>query len=284
MSVHNNKSKSYSKSEMSKSKKRKYRKKIFRLKILFVIIITAISAVLFALSPLFDIKEIQVYGNKRCSTDNIKDTTGIIIGSNGFKTFAGSVKGMLLLRYDRAEERLLKSYPYLKSAIVRFKLPNKIVIKVEEREPIAFVESFGKNMLIDEDGYILETMDKEKPLAFPNVTGLKIQNYIPGQELKTSNAEKFETLNKVIESFKEYDQKNSTSLYERISLIDLNDLNAVKVVIDKKLTVNFGDLREFDYRIKYLGYLLDRNLKDARGYLDFSSGKNPNFKPASDGQ
>lgn len=135
--------------EEKKRKKRK-RKVKFILKIVLLLGII-VGAIIFAMvSPIFNIKEIQVTNNNQISAETIISLSKLKTGENIFKF--NSIKTI----------EKIKENPYVEDAIIQRSIPNKIQIIVEERSHDYSVDFLGKYAYINKKGYILEIADDKK--------------------------------------------------------------------------------------------------------------------------
>lgn len=112
--------------------------------ILFIILV--ISAMF---SPLFNIKQIQVEGNKRITANEIISLSQIQTDQNIFK----------ISNYKTKKQ--IKENAYINKVTITRKLPSTLILKVEEREPAYLLEYAGSYLYVDKQGYFLQ-MSQEK--------------------------------------------------------------------------------------------------------------------------
>lgn len=110
-------------------------------------------------SRYFMISEVEIRGAERISREEIEETLGLIE--------AGS-----LLTYDvKGAAEALLTLPYAARAEVERKLPNKLIVTLTERKPIAIL-ALSSLYLVDEEGAIFKRLGEEDPDDLPVVTGL----------------------------------------------------------------------------------------------------------------
>ncbi len=97
---------------------------------------------LFLHSPYFSIKEFEVSGNQRVETEEVLARCALTHPN----IFAFDV--------DKAQ-KLVESHPWIKSASLKRKLPDKILVSVTERVPVAFAPMGDVMWLLDEEGRVL---------------------------------------------------------------------------------------------------------------------------------
>ena len=135
------------------------RKKIIRRKILdflkLVLIIIFFALSVWALnyfynSDYFKIKNIDIQGNKHYKDEEIKTLVEDLTGSNIFE-----------VNKKKIEDELTKKLSWIKETELSKVFPDKIVIKITEREPCLKIVYLGSHFLIDDEGVVLDKIDKE---------------------------------------------------------------------------------------------------------------------------
>ncbi|MCX8130345.1 MAG: FtsQ-type POTRA domain-containing protein [Clostridia bacterium] len=267
--------------EHKKNKKRKknFKRLFFWIKFILITALLVTTIVLLALSPLFNITRVEVKGSQRYEQGDIISTSGVIIGNNGFKTIGSNIKNFFTFRYGNAEEEILKTYPYIKSVIVRFIVPGKVRISITERKPEAVVESVTSNLIIDNEAYVLETIGKKVIKGMPLIKGLKFSSFEIGKSLNIADSGAYKDAFRLINQVKELDNKGGEKLYNHIYSIDVADRQKIRASIDSRITVNFGNLNFLEYRLDFCKHILFTKLgKEDKGYLDMTTEK-PSFTP-----
>ena len=127
----------------------------------------------------------------------------------------------------------------------------------------------------------------------PLVKGLVFARYELGQPLAIQENNNFSIVLDFLRAVKNFDNRidksnnndnnyysgNNLKIYDLINVIDVANKKNVKVLIDSRLTVNFGSLEEIDYRLEFLKILLNGDLKYGKGILNFTMGDKPVFTP-----
>lgn len=277
-----------------KNARKKRRIKFFRN--LFVLILFVVAAIALAMSPLFSISGIEVYGSKHYTDDELIDASGLIIGSNWFRTKVNNIKDnnlkdFFIIRSTVAQENILKRCPFVKSAVVKLKTPRIVGITVTEREPAALVPYKGTNLVIDSEGWVLDAHNNAEDYSLPEIKGLNISKYEMGQALIAENASWLESYNKVMNIIKrtennsddngEEETENENRLSKDIKYVDFSKEGNIYINLDSRITVNLGDINDLnDYKVVFLREIYFQHLAESdRGYLDFSSGDRPSFIP-----
>ncbi len=261
--------------------KEKIEKNKYKLKYLLVFVLLIAIIILLGISPLFNISRINVFGVKYYNDEDIIKASEIVEGVNGFKNIGGDLKNFFFLRYGQAEADILNKYPYIKDAVVKYNLPNKVTIHIKEREPYVLIPYIGAYLVVDRDGYVLETINDKEKYSIPFIKGLKFTNYEIGQVLEIENIKHFEKLLILIDALTEEEKNDNFKLMNCIDTIDIGDINNIYMFIDSRLVVNIGDLHKLNYRIRALKQIFFKNIgRDEKGMLDFTAGDYPVFIPA----
>jgi cell division protein FtsQ len=108
-------------------------------------------------SPLFDLRTLQVSGNRHLSVDAVR-------------TAAGLTEGTSVLWLSPADvERRLELDPWILRADVERTLPGTLSVSVVERTPVAVVSAGGR-MLVAADGTVLGKADPDVTLPLVKVS------------------------------------------------------------------------------------------------------------------
>ncbi len=155
-----------------KKKKISFKERLFLLFFCFLISSFGIFYLLF-FYHLFQIKEIEVksFFEKK---QNVKKEEILNLAKKKIKKnfLCFSSQSIFLANLREMEKSLLENFPQLKEVKIKRKLPNKILIEVKERKPIA-IFCFKKNQncaLIDKEGKVIRILSfKEDLWKLPKV-------------------------------------------------------------------------------------------------------------------
>ena len=120
------------------------------IRIFFIIALIITGIILFLLSPVFTIKNVQVEGNELISKEQIISMLKLGSDTNLFKESKYGIS------------KKIKENAYIDTVNVSRKLPSTLVIKVKERK-VKYQLEFGSSFAyIDEEGNILEISSKRQ--------------------------------------------------------------------------------------------------------------------------
>jgi Cell division septal protein len=272
--------------QAEKRKKNKRRLKLifawFKLITLFAL---AIAAVIFtALSPLFNIKSVEVKGSLYYNKETLVGISGITAGENGFKKLSCKPLDLFKFRFSTIEKIIEDKCPYIKNVKVKFEIPSTIVIDVAERTAVFSVLHKGTSLLIDREGYVLEVLTEGNKSKLPVLKGLDFPAFKLGSKLELAKKEALTDALKVMDVIIENDKTYKINMYKLIDSIDTGDTSSIKISLDSRIVVNIGDLQDLNYRISATKTFYDKNIKKSeKGALDFTSGERPVFSPDDEG-
>jgi cell division protein FtsQ len=174
-------------------------------------------------APRFEVKKLSVSGLRRVEENQIIAKAGFGVGTNVFRVNLPEIR-------KRVEE-----LPWVRHATVQRVLPDQIMIKVVEREPVGLARIQGEIYQFDADGKILDP-DPIRGSSFPILDGLRIDS-------EKDNRPKVLTYEKILEEL------GPNSLSE----VHINARREVTVVSSNDpFQVNLGAA---DFRIRWLKYL-----------------------------
>jgi cell division protein FtsQ len=120
-------------------------------------------------SPYFNLREINISGERYVTENNILLLSNFSIGENIF-----------MLDIKSAAKRI-QSHSLIRDAVIIRRLPDRIDILVKERNQIAYIVLGLTLYGMDDEGYILPVVDEN--LVFPTVTGLRFSKANIGERL-----------------------------------------------------------------------------------------------------
>ncbi len=254
--------KKMSKKEIIQMQKKMAIKKISTFVLLILLIIGAVIYIF--LSPLFNIKSIEVINNNCISTGQIINLSGLSTNENVLKFSKKEVRNNIL------------SNPYIEDAkIKRDIFSNKVQIEIKERTATLMLEYGNSYVYINNQGYILEnSVEKiDSPIINGYITPL--EEIRPGNRLNKEDLSRLENVLKIIES------ANSNGLGDLITKINIKNKKDFIVTMETEdKTVYLGSCTDLSTQMLYIKEMLKREQgKEGEFYLDMDlNTSNPVFK------
>lgn len=245
--------KMYSKEELKKrlAKKRRRKSAIICLFLLAVFITVCFNI------PYFSIQSIDINKSDILTESEVDWLNQKYLGHNIFTT----------LKKDIIND--LKIQPYVKSATISRKLPNRIAINLEQKEGKFFVEYEKKYYIFDSELTLLEIKDDISDLNLPSLIGIDATSVKLGE--KVSNYEK---ISGFLNEISNLIDDNLTDIV--VSSINVEDISNIKVYCGN-LEVKVGTDDELKDKLnKAFNIILnDKTLLENNGYIDVSFKGNP---------
>jgi len=174
-------------------------------------------------NPRFEVRELSVSGLRRVKENQVIERANFDIGTNVFAADLDQIR------------RRVEEIQWVRQALVQRILPNEILIKITEREPVGLARVHGEIYQFDADGMILQPDPVSLP-SLPILDGLR-----PGER----------EWNK--KSAKMYRQVLDELGQNELSEIHVNSAGEVSVVSsNESILVNIGGN---DFHTRWVKYL-----------------------------
>ncbi len=248
----NKKGKKSVKKKTTKQKEIQKKKRILIFKLIkwtTLILILIGGGIYFLLSPFFNIKQINVSGNIKISSEELISLSGIQLEVNTFKIRKNEV------------EKNIKQNAYVETVKIKRNLPNTIEIEITERTPTYMISLANAYVYINNQGYFLEV--SKESLNLPIIVGYSTEegNIHVGNRLCTEDLQK---LNDVLQIMKSAESSEITKLVTKINISNKNDY--VLELKSEKKTVHMGDCSNLSTKVLYIRSILDEN-KNVEGEI-----------------
>ena len=260
----NQKQEEKTKQKMSK-KQRQILKKKKRIKLMLkftALLIIIIAGIIFALvSPIFNIKEINVSNNNQINTETIISLSQLNLGQNIFKFNKNKVN------------KNIKTNAYIESVEIKRKLPNKVQIQIEERKQEYNEEFLNGYAYINNQGYILQISEEKQ--ALPTIQGISTpdEQIVEGNRLNSEDLEKLEVIIQIMNICKNYE------LDSKITNIDISTKDEYTLYLEEeKKTIYLGDKSNLSNKMLYVQVIIEEN-RGKEGAIFVNGDLNNNFKP-----
>lgn len=168
-------------------------------------------------SQVFDIKTIEIAGNKHIDKQMILDKCGISDSTRSFSVKEENVRAALIKN------------PWIENVKVGKSIDGKVTIKIKERKPVALV-NLGAIYYIDRDGYIFP-MAKNVISEMPIIYGLK--DTINGSGIRKVRVDDM----KRVKAFIKAALSVNNEFFQSITQIDVSEKNKIKLSFQANTTI-----------------------------------------------
>jgi cell division protein FtsQ len=250
-----------------------------RLKIFIFVFVLALCLVFLLFAPIFNIKSIKVEGSSRYTDEKIIETSGIMIGENGFRKLRLDPEAILELRLLDSEEKI-GQLPYVKSCTVKIDFPDSINIQITEREPAAYIVYFDNYLTVDAQGYVLEAGNTEPPQGLKEIRGIDFKKYTLGGHLEESEISLIITGVEIINTINNSDETTDIKLADVLDWVDVISENNAILSLDNRIIVRFNPKDKLQYTIDFTKEIFFKKISTKEtGRIEFSGNQNPSFIP-----
>jgi cell division protein FtsQ len=216
--------------------KRKYQ--LILLFFLFIIL----ASLSFILSPFFHIREFAIHSRNQIDKASLRAYLNEFYGEN-----------ILFVKENDLENKLLE-HRLVSSISIEKSYPSKIHIIIEERKAAAWINNNNKKLLFSADGIILEQIDLEKEIDFPEIEGFeylfsKNKLVLPDEANKLlTNLNKFEL-----------------DFIKKIKKISFSN-NVLKLYLKNNSQVNLGEANDLEDKFTLLNSIIIKLEKEKQEY------------------
>lgn len=226
---------------------------------LIMMLISTVSFIIIFKTDYLTVKSVEIKGNNILSKEEIIFYSGITLGNNIFKEKIGQV-----------HDHLMKD-PYVKKVAVKRKLPNKILIHMEERKESAAIPFMNDYLIIDKEGLVLRSSPGNGQLKI--MKGLQFSNFMEGELLKVQDKEQ---LSRGLTILNHVNNSNIT-----LKELNITDKENIIINLTDTLYCEIGQGDDLNYKLMVLANVLkDLDSKGiTRGVIDISHDGYPSFRP-----
>ncbi len=245
--------------------KRKRKKQQIRPGCLASVIIIVLSFALLFLTPIFNVKRIEVTGIKSVSQEVILNAAGIPKGTNIFRA---NVK--------KAEENIRKQQ-FVEDVKVKRVLPDKIKIKVTEGSVAAYINYEDNLVGISLGGKTLCLTDKaSRQENIAVIYGLSVEKSIVGENAEATEKKKLDNALKLLKSF------SDMGILNMITAIDVKSTDNIAFRYTDKLKIAFGSMEDYDYKMDCLPDIIDQLGDNPEGLINMHNPENITYRNTID--
>lgn len=241
----------------------KTEKKQMRRRVLYIVMALAalLCVILVMLLFVFVVRDISVVGTMAYTEDEIIEACGIEKGDS-----------ILSISLNKLSKRLRDRFSYIKHVSIDFSLPDGIIINVDEEYTTFYTEFYGDYLLFNHGMKVVDRFDSLDVLkeTRENAVEVKMEGIksalIPGY-IELEDEEKYGYVRDVISEISE-----AFFVYSLTS-IDLTDKYDITAVYDKRITIKFGSLYDFDLKVEHAEVIMRGATENTHGSVDVSNLK-----------
>jgi len=185
-------------------------------------------------APTFSVREIEVRGSREVTEQEVIARASLSPGQNLFSINLQKVA-------YRVEEN-----PWIKDVRVGRELPNRLIMEIEERVPLALVEKNHRFMLVDREGVIFKDLERDDNSDLPILTGCYKDDALQNDLLK-----KALTLLIYLS-----DTKQNMLEYDDISEVNLDEIFGLSVITSTGVCLALG-FDDYPNKLRFLPSVME---------------------------
>ncbi|MCR1949718.1 FtsQ-type POTRA domain-containing protein [Clostridium sp. DSM 100503] len=229
--------------------RRKKRNKIIKRLILGLFVIIVGIIIFIYKSPIFNLKKIDITGLVTLSNESLQENLKYYIGQNIFT-----------IDYNEIEKEL-KENPYIKEIKVNKKGINSLNINIKENKIAYYFESDGKIKAINNEGVIVEELDKMNDRNLIKLTGIDLSGKTVGDKI-SDNINILDTLEKFYNIIEVMPQEY---IFSQIEIENLNNI----VCYIGNIEIMIGDSSDLTDKMNLALNAIEQGVI-SKGYIDMS--------------
>lgn len=240
-----------------KRKKRRRSVILYAVIVLLLVGIAGISSV----TIFFNISNIEVTGSSKYSDGAIINAAGVTEGQNMFR-----------LDKSEIESALVKQLPYLKSANVKRKLPDTLVIEVTDTFAACAVKTSAGYILLDGDSKMLE-LAAQLPEGVAEVTGAKIGSFDAGATAEFENEAAPELIKEITA------QMDKLDILAQTTSLNITKRHDISFVYAGMIECRLGTPSDLAVKMEMISRVLRENPHDIKAEIDATNANRVYYRP-----
>ncbi len=211
-----------------------------------------------AQSSFFQIVDIEIKGYQRLGKEELLELSGVDVHSNLVEISSGQVQG------------LLEEHSWIERAVVSRKWPDRLLISVKERKPVAIINLADGLHYVDQAAKVFAPVEQMADVDYPVITGLDGE----GRPLQTEESGLGDALLLIKYAYR----PNPNLPAQNISEINISNNDLVLFLVDRPFPIRLGrgDMwGQYKRLVKVLSLLYSRKefARVSYVYVDYAQDK-----------
>ena len=221
------------------------------------IILIGVIALIPALTLFFRVETIHVSGTVRYTEDDVREATGVELGSN-----------MYLLNKFEVQRQLREALPYIEDVQIRRILPDQLSITITECSHVYAVTQEGVAWVFSSSGRIVDRMEGYEARYLPQVDGCQLLAPALGTKIQTAFEEERDTRQEsLLNLLKAVEAAGEVG---RISGYHLENPERLTMDYVGRFEVRMPYGADYSYMLTYLGLVMQQLGSNERGIIDLT--------------
>ena len=236
----------------------------------FILISIAISIIFYLICfcSFFQVKKIDIVGNQKILSEEIKKLTEI-----NFPRKIAFLKSqsILLIDFQKIEREILGQIPQI--GIVSFErdLPERLIVSVSEREPIFLFEKDQHYFFIDKEGVIFEKISEKDNWLIVKISGIEREPKLGEQIIEK------EKISQILEI-----QSGLKELKNEVISVEIANPQRINIKTFEGWEIYFNSQNDISNQVFNLGVILKEKISPEKRrnleYIDLRFGNQIYYK------
>lgn len=231
-------------------------------------VVAVVVAILIGIMIFFNVNEnkstvAKVSGNDRYTTWEIWEASGIQDGDN-----------LLTLNKAAAASRIIQRLPYVDTVRIGIKLPDMVMIEIEELSVVYSIQSEDGNWwLISYDGRVVDKTTEAESGENTKILGVKLKSPVLGEKAVAAEGDSeslvrgTERLTAVIQVLTQLEE---VGVLGTVSKLDVTELSNIELWYEQRYQVFLGDTTQLEKKIVSMKQVITSRGDYQTGILDIS--------------
>ncbi|MCQ2437880.1 MAG: FtsQ-type POTRA domain-containing protein [Clostridia bacterium] len=208
------------------------------------------------------VRQVIINGTTEKTGDEIVRATGLRLGSSIFSVDEAALKS----RLDETGTTTLED--------VETKWPNTVILTVRDRNKDALIWVGGRLLVLDAEGYVIETRDGFENSQGVFVTGLDATAAAIGHRVYAKE-QKLDSMTIILNAIR------SQGAMDVVATLDVSDQQRLTITTRNSVTVMLGTIDKMEDKIRWMVRTIDdlKSRGENGGSLDVSSGTKADYLP-----
>ena len=229
-----------------------------------VVFVLVVLGIIFVMSVLFRVSDIQVEGNTHYTDAEIIRAIDIEPGDNlfFFNRFA-------------AFARVYSKLPYIENGSVERRLPNKVIITVEETTALAYLELGEEQWTLDRNCKVLGKAAEGETESLIPIVGIAPGTLLIGEQMQTEDQDQ-ELVDFLADVLYQIEERG---LYSEVDRVNFANPRNAEFSYANRYTVVLGTRNNLEHKFGMFVSVLGKLKPGDVGIIDVSDGQVAHFSP-----
>lgn len=236
-----------------------------------------VIALLLSLSVFFKVENIRVSGTEKYDIDTVMQASGISQGEN-----------LITLSRAKIASKIMKALPYVKSVRIGIKLPDTVVISIEEVEVTYAVRARDDSWwLISSDGKVVEAEPEGERTSHTKILGVQIEvpkvgDTATAMEQPPATDEAGNTLPVAVTAAKQLEtalavvqQMELSGIIGDAASVDVTSIMSIVVWYEQRIQVKIGNTDKLPVKISRMKDIVNQIGAYEKVSVDLTDPDNP---------